>query len=226
MGYSNDGSGLVEVHPRGARSSFTMWAPGGSVLVFFFKFGKKDKSGSFRNMHILDVLVLLGFFFSNVLFGIFVRLHPQQLEVSHVFFKCDFASDEWANTIGMPVFLETSDDAGSLRRETVILRDQQLSQVVYEILIYRSQLVFDLQIPINFYRSQLGSVWDSTSQVVQISINSMIPFRLNFKITFMEMHEKIFRITTLIEEKTSGFLTMWNAGCKIKRTWSFDLVIK
>ena len=25
-------------------------------------------------------------FFSNVLFGIFVRLHPQQLEVSHVFF--------------------------------------------------------------------------------------------------------------------------------------------
>lgn len=24
MGYSNDGSGLVEVHPRGARSSFTM----------------------------------------------------------------------------------------------------------------------------------------------------------------------------------------------------------
>ena len=65
-------------------------------------------------MHILDVLVLLGFFFSNVLFGIFVRLHPQQLEVSHVSFKCDFASDEWASTIGMPVFLETSDDVGHL----------------------------------------------------------------------------------------------------------------
>lgn len=89
MGYSNDGPGLV-ASPVGWGPStwcskfFYHVTPWGIGSFFFGDSGKIDKSGSFRKMHILDVLVLL-FFFPTVLFGIFVRLHPQQLEVPHFF---------------------------------------------------------------------------------------------------------------------------------------------
>lgn len=59
--------------------------PFGGLVPFFFDLGKNDKSGSFRNMHILDVLCVW-IFISNILLGtgIFVQLHAQ-LEVPHFF---------------------------------------------------------------------------------------------------------------------------------------------
>ena len=71
--------------------------PLGDRFLFFLKkkSGKKDKGGSFRNMHILDVLVLL-FFFSNVLSFIryFCPASSATTGSFTCFFKCDFASDE------------------------------------------------------------------------------------------------------------------------------------
>lgn len=64
-------------------------------------------------MHILDVLVLLGFFFQTF-YSVFLSGFIRNNWKFHMFFNCEFASDEWANTIGMPVFLETSDDVGHL----------------------------------------------------------------------------------------------------------------
>ena len=70
MGYSNDGPGLV-ASPVGWGPStwcskfFYHVTPWGIGSFFFGDSGKIDKSGSFRKMHILDVLVLLFFFFQQ-----------------------------------------------------------------------------------------------------------------------------------------------------------------
>ena len=54
------------------------------LVPFFLIWEKNDKSGSFRNMHILDVLCVW-IFISHILLGVFVQLHAQQLEVPHIF---------------------------------------------------------------------------------------------------------------------------------------------